>query len=96
VWRTARAKIRARQGDFEQAESLAREAVSLGEPTDFVTIRAGALSDLAHVLALAGRTEEALAAVDGAARLYERKGNLTALAQLGAAAEELGGAPSSA
>jgi predicted ATPase/class 3 adenylate cyclase len=96
MWRTARAKIRARRGDFEGAESLAREAVLLGEPTDLVITRADALSDLAEVLALAGRREEALAAVDEAARLYERKGNATALGRARSAAEELAAASPSA
>jgi predicted ATPase/class 3 adenylate cyclase len=89
LWRTSRAKILARQGDLERAEALAREAVRLGEPTDLVNTRADALSDLAEVLALAGRREEALVALEEAAQLYERKGNLTALARARSHAEEL-------
>jgi tetratricopeptide (TPR) repeat protein len=96
LWRTSRAKILARQGDLERAESLAREAVRMGEPTDLVNTRADALSDLAEVLALAGRREEALAALEEAAQLYERKGNLTALRRAHSAAERLTVAPSSA
>jgi predicted ATPase/class 3 adenylate cyclase len=96
LWRTSRAKILARQGDLERAEALAREAVRLGEPTDLVNTRADALSDLAEVLALAGRLEEALAALEEAAQLYERKGNLTALRRARSTAEKLTVAPSSA
>jgi predicted ATPase/class 3 adenylate cyclase len=96
LWRTSRAKILARQGDLERAEALAREAVRLGEPTDLVNTRADALSDLAEVLALAGRREEALVALEEAAQLYERKGNLTALQRVRSAAEKLTVAPSSA
>jgi predicted ATPase/class 3 adenylate cyclase len=96
LWRTSRAKILARQGDLERAEALAREAVRLGEPTDLVNTRADALSDLAEVLALAGRREEALVALEEAARLYERKGNLTALERARSAAAELAVASPSA
>jgi tetratricopeptide (TPR) repeat protein len=96
LWRTAGAKIRARRDDLEGAESLAREAVRLVEPTDLMTTRADALSDLAEVLTLASSREEALRALDEAAQLYERKGNLTALGRVRAAAGELSGASSSA
>ena len=81
LWRTARAKILARRGDLEPAEALAREAVGRGEPTDLLGTRADALVDLAEVLALAGRREDSLAALGEASELYERKGNLTALAR---------------
>ena len=93
LWRTALAKILARRGELEPAEALAREAVRFGEPTDLVGTRADALSDLAEVLALGGRPEESLAALGQASELYERKGNVTALARARARAEEL--APSS-
>jgi predicted ATPase/class 3 adenylate cyclase len=96
LWRTARAKVRARQGDIERAEALAREAVRLGEPTDLVNTRADALSDLAEVLALGGRLKEALAALEEATQLYAQKGNLTALQRARSVAGELAGAPSSA
>ena len=89
LWRTALAKILARRGELEPAEVLAREAVTFGEPTDLVGTRADALSDLAEVLALAGRSDESLAALGQASELYERKGNVTALARARARAEEL-------
>jgi len=95
LWRTALAKILARRGELEPAEALAREAVRFGEPTDLVGTRADALSDLAEVLALGGRPEESLAALGQASELYERKGNVTALARARARAEELApGSPS--
>ena len=68
----------------------------LGEPTDLVTTRADALSDLAVVLARAGRRDEALVALEEVARLHERKGNLAALERAGAVATQLAAAPSSA
>jgi tetratricopeptide (TPR) repeat protein len=90
LWRTARAKILARRGEPEAAEALAREAVGIGEPTDLLGTRADALVDLAEVLVLAGRREDARAALDDASELYEQKRNRTALARAHARARELG------
>jgi hypothetical protein len=70
--------------------------VRLGEPTDLATTRADALSDLAVVLALAGRRDDALVALEEAARLHERKGNLAALERVRSVATHLAAAPSSA
>jgi tetratricopeptide (TPR) repeat protein len=96
LWRTARAKICARAGDLEQAEALAREAVRLAEPTDLVSTRADALSDLAEVLALAERRDEAVAVLEEAGGLYAAKGNLTALERTRSVAVELAVASPSA
>jgi hypothetical protein len=89
LWRTAQAKLRARQGLLADAEALTREAVELSEPTDLLGTRAAALADLADVLELAGSRDEALAALQEAARLYESKGNLTALTRVAGHAERL-------
>jgi predicted ATPase len=89
LWRTSRAKLLARQSDFERAEALAREAVRLGEPTDLLNEKADTLADLAEVLRMAGRGGEARAAFEQAAGLYERKGNLPALARARSSAHEL-------
>ena len=48
IWRSVRAGILARQGRIEEAEALAREAVKMGESTDFVTTRADAVMELAR------------------------------------------------
>jgi hypothetical protein len=69
---------------------LAREAVRIGEPSDLLLTRAEALCDLAEVLALGGRREDAIVALDDGSELYQRKGNLTALAQARVRAQELG------
>jgi len=71
-----RAKLAARGGELEWAEARAREAVELLEQTDYVLFHADALLDLAEVLRLAGRPEEAEAAGLAAIRLFERKGNV--------------------
>lgn len=81
-WRRVRAKLLARRGDFEDAERLGREATAIASDTDFLDLHAHALADLAEVLRLAGKREESAAAVQEAARLYERKGNIAAIAHL--------------
>ena len=78
IWRSARGRILAGQGRIEDAERLAREAVSLAALTDFVNTRADALVDLAQILREAGRLEEANAAVSEGLALYEKKGNSVA------------------
>ena len=80
VWRGVRAKVLARRGDFEAAEKLAREAVEYAEASDFLHSHANALTDLAEVLALAGRPEESASAIEAAIRLHEAKGNVVAVA----------------
>jgi tetratricopeptide (TPR) repeat protein len=84
LWRTARAKLRARHGLLDEAEALTREAVRLSQPSDLLGTRAAALADLADVLELAGSTDEALPALREAARLYESKGNVVAHARVAA------------
>jgi tetratricopeptide (TPR) repeat protein len=71
-----RANLLALQGDLEEAERLAREGLELAAQTDYLNEHAKALVDLADVLELAGRREEATAALEQALELYERKGNL--------------------
>ena len=78
LWRSARAKVTAAQGDFEAAERLAREAVEIVELTDWLNTRGDALVDLADVLRLAGRPAEARAPLDEAIHLFEQKGNVVA------------------
>ena len=53
-WRRSQAKLLAHRSDFENAERLAREAVEMVAPTDFLDLHARALEDLAEVLRLAG------------------------------------------
>ncbi|HEY6836657.1 MAG TPA: adenylate/guanylate cyclase domain-containing protein [Gaiellaceae bacterium] len=79
LWRRSRAKLSAREGDLEAAEALAREAVRLCAATDFLNSHAEALVDLAEILALEGRREEALDVLGEAAGKYRQKGNLVSL-----------------
>jgi predicted ATPase/class 3 adenylate cyclase len=78
IWRSARGGIQARKGRFEEAEALARDAVAMSQSTDFVNTRADALVDLARVLHLGGRPDEARSAAAEGLVLYELKGNSVA------------------
>jgi class 3 adenylate cyclase/tetratricopeptide (TPR) repeat protein len=76
MWRRLRAKVLGRRGDHAEAERLARGAIAMALETDSINEQADAYADLADVLALAGREQEADAALRGALALYERKGNV--------------------
>jgi len=89
LWRSARAKIRARRGELAEAESLAREAVAVADRTDLLNTRGDTLADLGEVIALAGRPAEAAAAFEQAAEIFERKGNRASLERVRLAAQEL-------
>ena len=73
-WRIALAKVLALQGEHEQADALAREAVAHALRTDSPHYRGEAWLALADVLRLAGRDEDARAAATEAARFFEQKG----------------------
>ena len=70
------ARLLARRGELDQAEKLARQGVALAADSEFVVLHADVLLDLAEVLHLAGRGEDASAAAAEAVSLYERKGNV--------------------
>jgi len=74
--RGIRAKLSARRGQHDEAEAFARAAVQLAGGTEAPNLRGDASMDLAEVLRLAGRPAEALEALEGALREFERKGNL--------------------
>jgi class 3 adenylate cyclase/tetratricopeptide (TPR) repeat protein len=89
AWRAARARVRARAGDFAAAEDLAREAVALAAPTDYVDLHGDALARLADVLRASGAREEAARAAAAAAAMYAAKGNVVAVARVEEAAATL-------
>jgi tetratricopeptide (TPR) repeat protein len=76
LWRQVRAKVLARRGDVAEADRLAREAVAIGEQTEFLTGQADTHADLAEVRSVAGRSQEAAAALERALERYEQKGNI--------------------
>ena len=56
-----------------EGQKLARKALRLAEPTDFLNMRGQAHSDLGQVLLLAGRASEAAAVVGEAVELSTRR-----------------------
>ncbi len=73
-WRTARARILARSGQWDTANATARDAVQLADQTDLIDLRSGVLLDLAEVLRTPGRPNEAVPLARKALRTLERKG----------------------
>jgi ATP/maltotriose-dependent transcriptional regulator MalT len=73
-WRGPRARALARRGERAEAEPLARAAVAIAEQTDFLTLHADALCDLAYVTRDKAVLRRAL-------DLYERKGNVAGAAR---------------
>jgi len=76
LWRQARAKVLATRGALAEAEKLAREAIAIGEETDLIDAQGDSYADLAEVLALGGKTDDAVHALGTAVAKYRRKGNL--------------------
>ena len=86
LWRAARAKIHARRGALPEAEALAREAVALVERTDLLNVQGDTFVALGEILSLSDRPAEAAAALEQAARRFERKGNTVSLERVRALA----------
>jgi tetratricopeptide (TPR) repeat protein len=82
LWRGVRARVLAERRQLEAAEALAREAVALAEQTDFVVYRGDALIDLAYVLRISGRPEEAAESARAGLALHHQKGNLVTSAKI--------------
>jgi tetratricopeptide (TPR) repeat protein len=76
LWRQVRAKVLARRGEHGDAERLAREAAEIALRTQMPSAQGDAYRDLASVLELVEKGQEAVAALEQALRFYERKGNL--------------------
>ena len=89
-WRSIRAKTLARRGDFAAAEPLARAAEALVQPTDFLNHVAEPMEDLAEVLTLAGRPDDAREPLMRALTLYGRKGNVVMAERTRALLDTLG------
>ncbi len=76
LWRQVRAKVLARRAEYAEAERLVREAVAVCEETDMLDAQGDVYADLAEVLLLAGKADEAAAALEQALERYERKENV--------------------
>jgi class 3 adenylate cyclase/tetratricopeptide (TPR) repeat protein len=78
--RSTRGLVLAARGEFDEAERLAREAVELYARAEAPNFQADTWMDLAKVLRMAGKAEEAAGAAREALALCERKGNQSASA----------------
>jgi class 3 adenylate cyclase/tetratricopeptide (TPR) repeat protein len=78
IWRGVFGKILARTGMLEEADRLVREAVQLMQGSEEPVSQGYALMDLAEVLRLGGREDDASVAIKEAIELFDEKGNLVA------------------
>jgi tetratricopeptide (TPR) repeat protein len=76
LWRSVRAKVLARRGSLDDAESLAERAVASIADTDDTDSQGNALMDLAEVYESAGKTDEARRALQRAEAAFASKGNV--------------------
>jgi tetratricopeptide (TPR) repeat protein len=74
LWRQFRARLLSHEGQHEPAIAMAQRAVELTDGTEETDSQGNARLDLAHVLARAGRVEDAEAAYREARDRFERKG----------------------
>ena len=89
LWRSTRAKVLARRGEHGAAEHLARDAVAFASESDFTLAHAESLMDLAEVLELGSRQDEAVVPLRQAILLCEEKGSLPAVELARSRVEEL-------
>jgi tetratricopeptide (TPR) repeat protein len=90
-WRASQAKILARRGELEEAESLAREAIEIIDRSDELSHQGDLRVGLAEVLRLAGRTDEAIPVLQEALERYEQKENRVSADATRALLAEAGG-----
>ena len=81
LWRSIRAPILARAGNLQEAEALAISAVELSRTTDAPQLQADTQYELAAVLKLAGRRDEARRAMQTALAIYAAKADLVSAAR---------------
>ena len=75
LWRCIRAPILANSGLIEEATALAQAAVRLSRQTDVPVLQINALIELATVLVLAEKTEDAILALAESIRIARAKGD---------------------
>ena len=89
AWRGVRGKVLARRGEHADALRLAREAVTLGDQTELLDRQGYAYADLAEVLRLGGKPDEAAAALEKSLDRFDREGNLVMAERVRARLAEL-------
>jgi class 3 adenylate cyclase/tetratricopeptide (TPR) repeat protein len=93
AWRSVKAKILAGQGLLEQAERLAREAISIVDETDMLRPQAMALLDLALVLRSGRQFDEARVVAEQALGRFQAKGDVVSARRTQELLEELTAEP---
>jgi DNA-binding SARP family transcriptional activator len=88
-WRCVHAKILARQGRFDDAEAMAREALEIAERTGEPGLKGDAYKDFAEICRLAGKQLDERDALRRALDWYEAKGNLVMAGQARASLADL-------
>ena len=83
------ASVLARRGQLEEAERMSREAVAYFEGTEYSIDLAAVLMDLAEVLRLAGRPEEAVATLRDVLDRFEQREDIVSAAHARELIEEL-------
>jgi class 3 adenylate cyclase/tetratricopeptide (TPR) repeat protein len=94
TWRAVLGKILARKHESARAEACARKAVEIAAGTDDLNSQGRALMDLAEVLELTGRADEAAPVLERALELFEQKGNVVSADKARALLAQAGPAPS--
>ena len=89
LWRCVCGKLRARQGEIGEAESLLSAAMVLIETSDQLDLQGNGLLDFAEVRELGGAPADAAALSERAAGLFERKGNVVSAQRARQLAERL-------
>jgi class 3 adenylate cyclase/tetratricopeptide (TPR) repeat protein len=82
AWRMARARVFADRGQFEEALTLADEAVAINAQTDYIVWQGDGHEVRGQVLLAAGRGEDARAAFEEALARYQQKGTIPAAARI--------------
>ena len=88
-WRAALARVLASRGSHDAALQHALDAVALVEPVDLLPLKAVVYDSVGAVHAAAGRIDEAVAAVEYALTLHERKGNTVSAGRSGSVLDDL-------
>ena len=73
-WRCVKARVLASRGEFDEAEALARRALELIRPTEFLDLQGDALVHLARCSARPASRSDAAETLQQAIDAYERKG----------------------
>jgi tetratricopeptide (TPR) repeat protein len=89
AWRRVRAKLLAREGLLEEAQTSAQEALDIVFETDDLTGAGMVLLDFAQVLVLSERPSDATSHVERALALFDRKGNQLSAARARSLLREL-------